>query len=226
MRRAALLFDLDGTLTDTDHLHFETLRDTLGAHGVAVDRPLYEATMVGAANADIAARFLPHLPVEEGLAVMMAKEAQVRARITSLTRAAGLTELLAFAAAQGLPCALVTNAPRANAAAMLAALDLSERFHPLVLGDELERGKPDPLPYVTALETLGAQAGASVAFEDSRSGVRAAAAAGVTTIGIGAATPAEELRACGAAIVAQDFTDPELWRLMRRTVGIAEGAEP
>jgi HAD superfamily hydrolase (TIGR01509 family) len=226
VRRAALLFDLDGTLTDTDHLHFEAMRDSFAEHGVAVDWPLFAAQMIGGANADLAAKFLPHLSREEGLAAMARKEARFRARVSSLTRAAGLTELLAFAEAAQLPCALVTNAPRANATVMLDALDLSGRFFPVVIGDELARGKPDPLPYLTALETLGAQADASVAFEDSRSGVRAAAAAGVTTIGIGAATPADELRACGATIVAQDFTDPELWRLMRRTIGLTEGAEP
>lgn len=221
--RAALLFDLDGTLTDTDALHFETLRDTLGAHGVAVDRALYEATMLGAANADIAARFLAHLPAEAGMAVMMAKEAAVRARLGALTRTPGLSELLAFAETAGLPCALVTNAPRANAEAMLAALDLSTRFHPLVLGDELPRGKPDPLPYLTALAALGVAAERAVAFEDSPSGVRAAVGAGVTTIGIGAGAP-DALRACGAAMVARDFRDPELWRLARQTVGRTEGA--
>ncbi|MBL8590052.1 MAG: HAD-IA family hydrolase [Methylobacteriaceae bacterium] len=215
--RAALLFDLDGTLTETDHLHFEAMRETLGEHGVAVDWPLYESQMLGGANADLAAQFLPHLAPAEGLAVMHDKEARFRARVSSLTRAAGLTELLAFAADARLPCAVVSNAPRANAMLMLEALGLASRFDPIVLGDELPRGKPDPLPYLTALATLGADARGALAFEDSRSGIRAAVAAGVTTIGVGASTPAADMLACGAALVARDFTDPDLWRLVRKT---------
>lgn len=222
--RAALLFDLDGTLTETDHLHFEAMRETLAEQGVAVDWPLYASQMLGGANADLAAKFLPHLPPGEGLAVMRDKEARFRARVSSLVRAPGLTDLLAFAEEAGLPCALVTNAPRANAEVMLEALGLSRRFAPVVIGDELPRGKPDPLPYATALERLGVEARFAVAFEDSRSGLRAAVAAGVTTIGLGASTPAEDMLACGATLVARDFTDAALWRLVREVTGLTEEA--
>lgn len=222
--RAALLFDLDGTLAETDHLHFETMREALGEQGVAIDWPFYASQMIGGANADLAAKFLPHLSPADGLAVMYDKEARFRARVTSLTRAPGLTELLAFAERAGLPCALVTNAPRANADVLLAALDLSTRFAPIVLGDELPRGKPDPLPYATALELLGVAADHAVAFEDSRSGLRSAVAAGIATIGVGASTPEADMLACGARLVARDFTDAALWRLVKDVTGRTEGA--
>jgi HAD superfamily hydrolase (TIGR01509 family) len=216
---ACLLFDLDGTLTDTDHLHFEAMRSALAAHGVAIDWTDYRTRILGASNADIAAEFLPRLTIEARRAAMDDKERRFRAQVDTLTRAEGLTELLEWAAARGLPTAVVTNAPRANAELMLRALGLTERFDAMVLGDELARGKPDPLPYLEGLRALGGDAARSVAFEDSRSGVRSAAAAGLATVGIGASATPEELIAAGATIVARDFTDPRVLDLARARIG-------
>jgi beta-phosphoglucomutase-like phosphatase (HAD superfamily) len=89
--------------------------------------------------------------------------------------------------AKGLARAVVTNAPSANAELVLAAIGLAERLPTRVIGGELARSKPDPPPYLTALEQTGARAENSVAFEDSVSGVRAAtaaAAAGLAVVGI------------------------------------------
>ena len=87
----------------------------------------------------------------------------------------------------------------------------------LVIGDELARGKPDPLPYLTGLERLGAKAGDAMAFEDSLSGMRACVAAGIESVGLQVALSADALRGAGASLVVRDFADPELWaRLQAR----------
>ena len=80
--------------------------------------------------------------------------------------------------------AAVTNAPRLNAEMMLAGLGIAHRFKALVIGDELHHGKPHPLPYLEGLRPLGAEAERSLAFEDSRSGVQSATAAGIATVGM------------------------------------------
>ena len=95
----------------------------------------------------------------------------------------GALALLDFADRRGLKRAVVTNAPRANAEKVLAALGIDGRLPIVVIGGELARSKPDPLPYLTALERTGARAEHSVAFEDSLSGVRAAVAAGLAVVG-------------------------------------------
>jgi beta-phosphoglucomutase-like phosphatase (HAD superfamily) len=112
--------------------------------------------------------------------------------------------------------AVVTNAPRDNALLLLSGLGWLDRFPVLVIGDELARGKPDPLPCLTALQWLGADAAQAVAFEDSLSGVRAAAAAGVETIGLMTALDEQSLRGAGAASIARDFTDGALLARLRQ----------
>jgi beta-phosphoglucomutase-like phosphatase (HAD superfamily) len=93
---------------------------------------------------------------------------------------------------------------------MQAGLGLAERFPMLVIGDELARGKPDPLPYLTGLQRLGGEAARAIAFEDSLSGIRSASAAGIFTFGMRGALDDAALHAAGASAVISDFTDARL----------------
>ena len=122
---------------------------------------------------------------------------------------------------------MVTNAPRDNAVAMLAAAALAHRLPTVVIGDECARPKPDPAPYRAGMAALGATPSRAVAFEDSRSGLRAARAAGAHCFGLTTGLAAAELLNAGAHATIADFTDPALWahletlegeRRMTRTV--------
>ena len=208
--KPALLFDLDGTLVDNDGDHLAAFQEVFAPHGIALDRALYVREIMGAANSAIGAKFLSHLPEAERAKVLEAKEAAYRARVGAMTPTPGALALLDAADARGWPCAVVTNAPRANAEQVLAALGLSSRFQALVIGQELARGKPDPLPYLTGLARLGVAAAHALAFEDSLSGVRAAVAAGIAVVGITTGLPPATLIEAGATFAAADFTDPRI----------------
>ena len=211
----ALLFDLDGTLIDSDPDHLVAFQEVFAPHGIALDHALYTSQIMGASNAMIGDRFLAHLPAVERSAVLEAKEAAFRARMgAAATPTRGAAELLAYAEARRLPRAVVTNAPRANAEKALAALGLSALLPLVVIGGELARSKPDPLPYLTALELLGASAEKAVAFEDSLSGVQAAVAAGLAVVGITTGLSAERLSAAGAIFAVEDFDDSRIYELI------------
>jgi len=111
---------------------------------------------------------------------------------------------------RGWGLGVVTNAMRENAVAMLDAIGLRDAFQTIVIGEECIRGKPDPDPYLEAMRQLGVGPAESIAFEDSPSGVRAAHAAGIWTIGIRSALDDAALRAAGADATLADFTDPAL----------------
>jgi beta-phosphoglucomutase-like phosphatase (HAD superfamily) len=135
--------------------------------------------------------------------------------------------LLDYADRRGLKRAVVTNAPRANAEKVLAALGVERRLPILVIGGELQRSKPDPLPYLTALERTAALAAHSVAFEDSLSGVCAAAAAGLAVVGMTTTLDSRTLTEAGATFAASNFTDPRIFELIeaRLSSGAGEGAK-
>ena len=214
MSGGALLFDLDGTLVDSDPKHLVAFQSVFAPLGIALDHATYVREIMGASNAMIGERFLAHLPPTEREAVLAAKERAYRDNLGPLTPTRGAVELLAHAEALRLPVAVVTNAPRANAEKVLAALGLAERLTTLVIGAELAASKPDPLPYLTGLALTHSRAENAIAFEDSLSGVRAAAAAGIAVVGLTTGLTAARLIAAGATFAATDFTDPRIYELI------------
>jgi HAD superfamily hydrolase (TIGR01509 family) len=212
----ALLFDLDGTLVDTDLLHMAAWNTVLADEGRRIDDVFYRTRVMGFANDSVTGALFPDQTMSRRAVLSDAKETAFRSLVRDLTPTAGLPDLLTWAEALALPTAVVTNAPRDNATLMLRGLGLADRFPVLVIGDELARGKPDPLPYLTAMQRLGTDPSRSLAFEDSLSGVRAAAAAGIETIGLMTALGEHALRDAGASAVIRDFTDAVLLEALRR----------
>lgn len=218
--RPGLLFDLDGTLVETDPTHLAAFNDVLGPYGIDVDEAFYNAHIIGNQNAEIFANLLPQLTEADQRRLADEKEALFRSRAAGLTPAHGLLDLLDRADASGVATIVVTNAPRANAIMMLDVLGLADRFGGLVIGDEMANPKPHPEPYLVGMERLGARPERAVAFEDSRAGMRAAAAAGLPVVGMATSLAPSALREAGASLVVRDFTDPELIALVRERTGM------
>lgn len=217
MQDAALLFDLDGTLIDSDPLHARVFRSMFAERGREIDGEFYLAEVHGRHNTDI---FGKHMPDEDPYALHLAKEAAFREILGArMAPTPGVAALIERAERNGWGLAVVTNAPRLNADAMLAALGLSGRFDAVVIGEECAAGKPDPAPYLHALDLLGADPRRSLAFEDSPSGIAAAAGAGLLTVGLRSSLTEAQLAAAGAALTISDFTDPALAPLLDRLEG-------
>jgi len=215
----ALLFDIDGTLADTDALHLEAFNRILGPRGHSFDHARFSKELQGFSNASISARFLTGEPPQRQAAIMDAKEATFRELVAGqIQPVPGLMTLLGLADRAGVPMVAVTNAPRLNAEMLLTGLGIMDRFKALVIGDELAHGKPHPMPYLEGLRAVNASPASSVAFEDSRSGIQSASAAGIATIGIRTSLAHADLIAAGAVMTAKSFEDPELTKLVGATL--------
>lgn len=218
--KGALLFDIDGTLSDTDALHIQAFNQMLGQFGRTITPPEYFARVMGFTNAEIMRDFFPDKSLDEHKALADWKEAAFRTlAIEGLHPTAGLLDLMAWADSVGITMAAVTNAPQANADLILNSLDIKHRFKTIVIGDELPRGKPDPMPYLVAGERLGVTLPQCVAFEDSRSGMRSASASGAVSIGIMSNLPESELVKVGAQFAVSTFGDERLRPLILKTLG-------
>lgn len=212
----ALLFDLDGTLADTDPIHFQTWKDILREYGLEFDHAFYQTHFSGRLNSAIVKDLLPHLSLEAGEQLGNDKEAEYRRRAAKqLKPLAGLLDLLDWADQKQLKQAVVTNAPKDNAQFMLKVLGLNNHFATVVLAEELEKGKPDPMPYQVGLQLLGVSPVSAVAFEDSLTGVHSAVGAGILTIGVATTHEPQALIAAGAELVVNDLTNPKLEELLR-----------
>ena len=210
----ALLFDLDGTLAETDSLHLPTWMDTLEPYGVEVNEQFYRDRISGRSTGEIVRELLPDLTAEENRLVGDAKEASFRERAAELEPLPGLIDFVERGRKSGMKIALVTNAPEENVEAILLALELRDYFDAVVLADEVEAVKPDPAPYRAALQKTGVPAKDALAFEDSVSGISSSVAAGIPTVGIASSQNPERLREAGAFTTARDFTDEQLWAMI------------
>ena len=215
---SAILFDLDGTLVNTDGLHFETWKEALSSLGINIDRAFYNHNISGRTNEEIVKDILPQLSLEEGLKIVYAKEENFRNLAGKLTPMPGLDRILDWVASNKLKKAVVTNAPRANAKFMLEALKLTNVFPIVILAEDAPRGKPDPAPYQLALNRLEIENHQAIVFEDSPSGLRSAKAAGIYTIGVTSGHESKDLLESGADRVINDFTDVKLWEWLKTRI--------
>ncbi|ULK96037.1 HAD-IA family hydrolase [Bradyrhizobium sp. I71] len=207
----ALLFDIDGTLADTDPLHLKAFNQVLGPRGHVFDHARFSRELQGFANVAIGERFLPDEAPEQRAMILDEKEEVFRTLVTGqIAPLPGLMALLDRADSAGIPMVAVTNAPRLNAELLLSGLGITHRFKALVIGAELPHGKPHPLPYQEGLRLVGARPETSIAFEDSRTGVQSATAAGIPTVGIRTSLSHADLVASGAVTSASAFDDPAL----------------
>jgi HAD superfamily hydrolase (TIGR01509 family) len=220
--KTALLFDLDGTLVNTDALHHAAFQRVFARYGLTVDWRQYVEGIMGHSNESIGARFLPALPRAEREAALAEKEAVYRAMVGAVAPVAGAVALLDLADELNLRCAVVTNAPRANVELLLGAMGLAARLPIRIIGAEQARAKPDPEPYLAGLRATGGEAAHSIAFEDSPSGLRSALGAGLTVVGMTTALDEPALRDIGASLAVADFTDPRVVALIRRKMACSK----
>lgn len=181
--RTAVLFDLDGTLLDSEGVAERAVEALMAAHGVdaaTVDAGRYKGVTWASVEADLRARF--------GVADVTAE--RMSAHFDALAYAEwpppiGGAAQARRAAAESCRVALVTSGNRPWADRALAELGLTDVLTTRVTAEDVTRSKPDPQPYLIGAERLGVAPERCLVFEDSVAGVAAGRAAGMTTVGIG-----------------------------------------
>jgi HAD superfamily hydrolase (TIGR01509 family) len=182
---AAVLWDMDGTLVDSEKVWTISLADTARWLGGELSAEAREA-MVGSNMGRSLALMFDDLGVEADPG-RMAEAARYLTDRTGELFAAGLVwrpgalEALRMVRAAGWPTALVTNTLRTLTEKALDSIG-REHFTVTVCGDEVPRGKPDPDPYLRAAELLGVTPEACLAVEDSPTGALAAERAGCAVL--------------------------------------------
>jgi HAD superfamily hydrolase (TIGR01509 family) len=212
---SAILFDLDGTLVNTDPLHYRIWKEILKDYGLEIDQRFYDTRISGGLNPLIIKEILPDLSEAENLQLSEYKEARFRELASELKPVAGLDRILAWTEECNLKRALVTNAPRKNVELMLSVLGLTEAFNPVLIAEDVGVAKPDPALYKMGLNLLNIAPEQGLVFEDSPSGIRSAVGAGILTVGIASTHNPLALLEAGAFNVVPDFTDEQVWNLLR-----------
>jgi HAD superfamily hydrolase (TIGR01509 family) len=184
----ALLFDMDGTLVDTEPLHFLSTNRVLAAHGKGEMTWEEFVPYIGDAEdpfwVELKARYGLSGTTRE-LAAARGVEFDALLRTRPVPLMAGSLELLSLLDEYGIPCAVASSTPREQIATVLEKAGLAPLVQAQVSGhDDVERGKPHPHVYFAAAEALGADVRRCVAVEDSANGAASAKAAGAFVVGV------------------------------------------
>jgi len=185
----AVLFDMDGTLVDSEKLWSVALDDLAAAFGGELSAHA-RAAMVGSNMAVSMRLFHDDLGLDGDLAEsqQMLESRTKELFALGLPWRVGARELLHEVRAAGVPTALVTATHRHLVEVALTTLG-PEHFDVVVCGDEVIRSKPHPEPYLRAARLLGVEPARCVAIEDSPTGVASAAAAGCAVLAVPSEVP-------------------------------------
>ncbi|WP_324196840.1 HAD family phosphatase [Nocardia cyriacigeorgica] len=184
-RPAGVLWDMDGTLLDSEKLWDVAVRDLAVELGSRMTDEL-RRSLIGASGPNALRIVFTGLGLDPEPAAMRAAGEFLERRVTELMAEPipwrpGAKDALAMVRAAGVPSALVTNTKRSLAELGLDTLG-REYFDASVCGDEVPHGKPEPDVYLRAAELLGLDPETCVAVEDSPTGVAAAEAAGCAVL--------------------------------------------
>lgn len=178
----AILWDMDGTLADSEKLHLHTLIEVLAHHGIEAGDELHPL-IFGKTGREVHALCCERF----GLSTALAEWSVFRARryvegARSLVPRPGALDVYRAAQRAGIAQAIVSNSSRMLLEANLAALDLQDPHLVSVSANDVRAGKPDPEPYERAAWLLRLQAHEAIVVEDSPTGALAAIAAGMRVL--------------------------------------------
>jgi beta-phosphoglucomutase len=182
----AVLWDMDGTLVDSEESHWLSWRDTMALEGFALTHDQFIKTF-GQRNDAILPQWLgADAPVDRIQRVGDTKEELYRKLIREggIELLPGALEWVRRLHQAGWAQAIASSAPRANIDVVLEVLGLTEDFQSVVSAEDVTKGKPDPQVFLTAAARLDTPPSRCIVVEDAVPGVEAARRAGMRSIGV------------------------------------------
>ena len=182
----AVLWDMDGTLIDSEKFHWISWRDTMAAEGIVISHEQFLSSF-GRRNDSILPRWLGAATTPERIEkIGNAKEELYRQLIRQhgISPLPGVAHWVRQLHEDGWLQVIASAAPRANIDAVLKALSATHIFQGIVSADDVHRGKPDPEVYLVAAARVGASPDRCIVVEDAAAGVEGARRAGMRSIGV------------------------------------------
>jgi HAD superfamily hydrolase (TIGR01509 family) len=222
----AIIFDLDGTLADTEPLHFEAFAEVLRAAGIELSRDEYFHRLIGYDDHDCFAAVLGENgePADEArLAELIARKAELYQRsIANRDVIYAGAEAFVRRCAERFPLIIATGTLRAEAEMILRRAQIRELFVDVIAAEDVAHGKPEPDGFLAALGRLGfvlrphpsIRADECLVIEDTVAGVEAAHRAGMRSLAVCQSASADDLKA--ADIVSPSLAAIDLGQVLSR----------
>jgi HAD superfamily hydrolase (TIGR01509 family) len=209
----AVIFDLDGVIVDSHPAHKQAWKAFLNSVGKEVTEQELEFVVEGQKRDAILRHFLGDLTLQQVKHYGALKDALLKDSLSEPKTVNGVDRFLEQIREAGLPMALASSASRSRVEFVLDRLNLKSDFQVVLTGDDVERGKPDPMIFCMTAVGLEVEACDILVCEDSVNGVEAARAAGMKCLAIAVNGRGPVLQKAGANLIAPDFTAMNLEEL-------------
>lgn len=179
---STILFDFDGTLVDSEPLHFMMWQQVLSQYAFDFTLEQYQTYYAGMPTTGNAYDLVERFGVQaDPLTLIQQKKAATKAFVDShaFPLMLAVPEILEQLSAAGFQLGVVTGAARKTVMNTLSTHGLVDLFQVIISGEDVENNKPAPDCYLHALNQLGILANQAIAIEDSELGVGAAVNAGI-----------------------------------------------
>lgn len=179
-----ILFDFDGVLVRSEPLHMETFLEMLEPYGVKVSKERWYREFAGTGSKHIFTVLVKEFGLDLDVDELVQRRKMLyesRVRAGRLKAMPGAQDFILEAREKGLKTAIVSGSHRTNVEAALEVLGLGP-VDVVISGDDLERRKPDPAPFLKAAELLELEPQKCLVLEDSVSGCEAARRAGMKLV--------------------------------------------
>ena len=221
----AVLWDMDGTLIDSEDLHWIAWRNALANEGVFITHSQFLSSF-GQRNDSILPQWLGAQATPARMErIANAKEELYRGRVRrhGISPLPGVANWLHRLHQEGWLQAIASAAPRANIDAILEVLSATHIFQAIVSAEDVHRGKPDPEVYLTAATRIGVPPERCIVIEDAVAGVEGARRAGMKSIGVsrdGKHLPAD------IVVSSLDLLEPDAFEKLDRSSLVGFGDPP
>ncbi len=182
-----VLWDMDGTLLDSEGFYYQAWTSVLDEYGLKVDIDVWMGSLVGKTDEQAYAFLQRYHAFDIDPATFHARKDERMAALAATTQVSlmpGAEALLDYLRGQGITLGLVTSSSRAGVTHHLTPLGLMDIFSVIVTRDDVKHPKPNAEPYALAVRQVGLPKEQCLALEDSVTGARSAKAAGVTCFGV------------------------------------------
>ncbi|MBY0587491.1 HAD family phosphatase [bacterium] len=196
---AAILFDMDGVLCDTQPMHLLAFQELARRHDINLSAEQFK-TMFGMENRKLIPKLFGRpLPEDEIREHADWKEARYRQLIDGqIELMRGVADLVDWLRSRGIGRAVASSAPKANVEQILRSSGLIDHFGTYLASEDVTHHKPHPEIYLTAAELLGVEPARAWVIEDSLHGIEAGQRAGMRVLAVATTHPAEELQVADA----------------------------
>ena len=183
----ALLFDLDGTLIDSEFFHFECWNEILQEWGAKLTYEEWLKNYAGVPLPANAKSLIEKYSLKMPLAGLIDRRERLtleRLKTRDVKLMPHAAEALDFFSGKNLTLALVTSSPGKDVEAIFERNGLGKYFEVIITRSDVAKSKPDPESYTICVEKLGYSKHECIVFEDTINGIKSAKAAGLTCFAI------------------------------------------